>query len=179
MADADAKERKEREAQEMDREPITDALNAQPVGGHPLGTGIGAASGLIAGAVVGAIGGPLGSAIGGLVGAVAGGIAGNNAGELVNPAGADVYWSNAYRNEPYYDNLYRYDDYAPAYRAGHAHRENNFEGFWEQAEIDLKSAWEHSKSTSRLTWEEAKHAAHAAWHRVERPKPIPQPQHDS
>jgi len=159
-----ANELKEHQAHNLSQDPIIDAVAA-----HPVGTGIGAATGAVAGAVMGTIGGPIGAAIGGVIGAVAGGIAGRDAGELFNPTGVDVYWTNAYRNEPYYDNLYTYEDYAPAYRAAHFHRLGNYDGLWDQAEIELKSAWEHSKATSRLKWEQARHAARAAWHRVDRP----------
>ncbi len=52
------------------RDPITGAPGA-----HPLGTGIGAAAGgIAAGAAIGAVAGPVGALAGAVVGAVAGGL---------------------------------------------------------------------------------------------------------
>jgi len=59
-----AKNPKEQQARDTNRDPIIEAVAA-----HPVGTGIGATGGLIAGALMGSVGGPVGSAIGGVVGA--------------------------------------------------------------------------------------------------------------
>lgn len=63
------------------RDPISGAPGA-----HPVGTGLGAAAGgVAAGAAVGAIAGPVGMAVGAGVGAVAGGLAGKGVAEAVDP----------------------------------------------------------------------------------------------
>ena len=57
---------------DQNRDPITGAPGA-----HPVGTGVGAASGGVAGAAVGTVvGGPVGAVVGAAVGAIAGGLAG-------------------------------------------------------------------------------------------------------
>ncbi|MCW2950753.1 MAG: hypothetical protein JWN41_1766, partial [Thermoleophilia bacterium] len=63
------------------RDPITGA-----VGAHPVGTGVGAlAGGAATGAAVGTVAGPVGTAIGAAVGAVAGGLAGKGVAEEMDP----------------------------------------------------------------------------------------------
>ncbi len=63
------------------RDPISGALGA-----HPVGTAVGAtAGGVAAGAAVGSVAGPVGTAVGAAVGAVAGGLAGKGAAEAVDP----------------------------------------------------------------------------------------------
>jgi len=150
---------KTREERDMNRDPITGAPGA-----HPVGTGVGAAGGAAAGAAIGAAGGPVGAAVGGVVGAVVGGLAGKGVGEAVNPTAEDTYWREAYLNEPYYNSKYGYDDYAPAYRVGYSYTGRT----WDDAEDKLRSEWERAKGASRLEWEEAKSAARAGWHRVTR-----------
>lgn len=149
---------KKEEAREMNRDPITGAPGA-----HPVGTGVGAAGGAVAGAAAGSVVGPVGTVVGGVVGAVVGGLAGKGLGEAVNPTAEDTYWREAYRNEPYYNKQYGYDDYGPAYRLGYTHRLNNGTT-WDERK--LQSEWERAKGTSRLAWNDAKDAAHAGWHRV-------------
>ena len=54
-------------------EPPTEGL----LGGHPVGTGLGAvAGGVAAGALMGSMAGPVGTAVGAAIGAVTGGLAG-------------------------------------------------------------------------------------------------------
>ena len=63
------------------RDPISGALGA-----HPVGTGVGAAAGgVVAGAAVGSVVGPVGTAVGAAVGAVAGGLAGKGVAETIDP----------------------------------------------------------------------------------------------
>ena len=59
------------DAKDFNRDPITGAPGA-----HPVGTGVGAAAGVATGAAVGAIGGPVGPAVGAVIGGVIGGVAG-------------------------------------------------------------------------------------------------------
>ena len=149
------------------RDPITGAPGA-----HPIGTGLGAAAGgMAAGAAVGTVAGPVGSVIGAAVGAVVGGLAGKAAGEANDPTVEAAYWEKTYSTEPYYQSGYTYDDYSPAYRTGYLGR-NQFKGkTWDQAERDLESEYNRAKGASKLQWDHAKHATKAAWHRVERALP--------
>lgn len=63
------------------RDPITGAPGA-----HPVGTAVGAtAGGVAAGAAVGTVAGPVGTVIGAAVGAIAGGLAGKGVAEEVDP----------------------------------------------------------------------------------------------
>src|SRR5215212_2823731 len=98
---------------DANRDPITEAPGA-----HPVGVGVGAAGAGAAGALIGSVAGPIGSAVGAVVGAVAGGLAGKGVAEAVNPTAEDAYWREQYRNRPYYDENTAYDEYAPAYRYG-------------------------------------------------------------
>jgi len=168
---------------DLNRDPITGAPGA-----HPVGTGIGAAGGAAAGAAVGSMAGPVGTAVGGVVGAVVGGLAGKGVGEAVNPTlreedivksgeerfGArldpeaeDLYWQRAFITEPYYDGERSYEDYGPAYRLGYTHRQHQQYRSWEEAETALQSEWERDRGTSRLSWEDARDPIRAAWHRAD------------
>jgi hypothetical protein len=89
----------------------------------------------------------------------------------LNPAMEDEYWSERFREEPYYERDYTLDDYAPAYRHGYTSRERFQDRDWDEAEGDLQSSWEKVKGKSRLGWDRAKHAARAAWDRIERAIP--------
>ena len=149
------------EERDMNRDPITDAPGA-----HPVGTGIGATGGAIAGATFGAIGGPIGLAVGGVVGAVVGGLAGKAAGEAVNPTAEEAYWRDNYSREPYYEQGRAFDEYAPAYRLGMNSR-SRFADSWDAAEPRLASEWESNRAGSTLSWPQAKHASRAAWSRVD------------
>jgi len=144
---------RKQEARDMNRDPISGAPGA-----HPVGTGVGAAGGAVAGAAAGSVVGPVGTVVGGVVGAVVGGLAGKGVGEAVNPTAEDAYWRESYLNEPYYNKSYTYDDYGPAYRLGYTHGANNAGSTFENAEATLRSDWERTKDKSRLEWEEAKHA---------------------
>src|SRR4051812_35221837 len=89
----------DRDKHDANRDPISGAPGA-----HPVGTGIGAAGAGAAGAAIGAALGPAGSAVGGVVGAVvgalAGGLAGKGAAEAINPTDEDAYWRENYKTRP-------------------------------------------------------------------------------
>ena len=144
------------------RDPITKAPGA-----HPVGTGVGAAAGGAAGAAIGtAVAGPVGTAVGAVVGAVSGGLAGKAAGEAVNPSIEDAYWNENYRTQSYYRDGLTYDDYAPAYRLGYEGRGRYVGRKFDEVESELKSEYEKVKGKSKLAWEDAKHATRSAWDRV-------------
>lgn len=66
-----------------------DPLTAAP-GAHPVGTGLGASgAGMTGAAIGGVVAGPIGAIVGAAVGALAGGLAGHEIAERVNPT-ADV-----------------------------------------------------------------------------------------
>lgn len=152
--------------QDLNRETISSDPDA-----NPLATGLGAAGGAVAGAALGSAGGPVGTFIGGAVGALAGGLAGSSISEDIDPETEDEFWEENYRNEPYYDDVYTYQDYGPAYRAGYSARAAGESRTFEEAEPGLRRAWENSDDQSGLTWDRAKDASRAAWDRVERARP--------
>src|SRR5450631_1401318 len=97
------------------RDPITGAAGA-----HPVGVGIGAtAGGIAAGAVAGTLAaGPVGTVVGAAVGAIVGGLGGKAVAEHFDPTLEEAHWRASYANEPYYNREFGFDDYAPAYRVG-------------------------------------------------------------
>jgi outer membrane lipoprotein SlyB len=100
---------------EPNRDPITGAPGA-----HPVGTGLGAAAGgAAAGAAIGTVAGPLGTAAGMAVGAVIGGLAGKAVAEKIDPTVEDAYWRENYRTRKYVDRDASYEAYQPAYRTGY------------------------------------------------------------
>lgn len=145
------------------RDPITKAPGA-----HPVGTAAGAAAGGAAGAAVGtAVGGPVGTAVGAVVGAVGGGLAGKAAGEAVNPSVEDAYWRDSYSTQPYYKSGLSYDDdYAPAYRLGYEGPGRYAGRKYDEVETKLEGEWDRVKGKSKLAWADAKHATRSAWDRV-------------
>lgn len=143
------------------RDPITDAPGA-----HPLGTGVGATGGGVAGAAIGAVGGPIGAAVGLAAGAVLGGLAGKGVAEQIDPTVEDAYWREEYGNRPYNNPDAPYESYQSAYRTG-------YEGFgrypgrsYEEVESDLRRDYEAGQNENGLSWERAKQATRDAWERV-------------
>ncbi len=144
------------------RDPITGAPGA-----HPVGTGLGAvAGGMAAGAAAGAVGGPVGAVAGAAIGAVVGGLAGKGIAESIDPTIEDAYWRENYVNRPYVTKGATYDDYGPAYSYG----VDNYSKYpgkkFDEVESDLARDWQRAKGKSNLQWEHAKHAAKDSWHRV-------------
>ena len=151
----------------------SDPANRDPISGapgaHPVGTGIGAAGGGAAGAAIGSLAGPIGAAVGATVGAVAGGLGGKAAAEAIDPTAEDAYWRENYRGRPYADTGLDYArDYAPAYRYGwESVGVREYEGrTFDDVEPNLRRNWDRSRAGSSLTWERAKDAARDAWERV-------------
>jgi len=144
------------------RDPITGAPGA-----HPVGTGLGAAAGgMAAGAAAGTVAGPVGTVIGAAVGAIAGGLAGKGIAEVIDPTMEEAYWREEYVNRPYVTKGANFDDYGPAYRYG-------VEGYskypgrkFDEVEAELSRDWQRAKGKSTLAWENAKHATKDAWHRA-------------
>lgn len=154
------------------RDPITGARGA-----HPVGTGLGAAAGGAAtGAAVGSVAGPVGTAAGIVVGAVVGGLAGKGIAEKVNPTAERDYWSQQYVNEPYYKQGRTFQDYEGAYRTGYEGYERYGDRSWDEVKMDLERDYARNRGTSELTWEEASPATRAAWERLGR-RPRQEPVH--
>lgn len=162
------------------RDANRDPISGAP-GSHPVGVGVGAAAGGAAGAAAGGAAGAaigstvpgagtlIGAAIGAVLGAVGGGYAGKGVAEQIDPTAEDEYWRNEYRNRPYYDERYTFeDDYAPAYGFGYAMRTNRSEGgSFDEAESKFRDEWERVRGKSRLDWDQARGAASDAWDRYD------------
>lgn len=150
---------------DANRDPITNAAGA-----HPVGTGLGAVgAGAVAGAVGGAVAGPVGAVAGAVVGAVAGGMGGKAIAEAVNPTVETKYWRENYAQRPYADPNLNQDQYAPAYQYGwESFDRRGKEGKkFDNIEADLSRGWDKAKGTSELGWDKARPAVRDAWDRVE------------
>jgi len=153
------------DAPDRNPDPITKAP-----GSHPIGTGVGAAAAGAAGAAIGSVvpgaGTVIGGAIGAVVGAVAGGLAGKGVAEAINPTEEDEYWSNEYRNRPYYRPGTDYDEYAPAYRHGYTAASQYQGKSWDEMEMNLERDWDNSRGKSSMDWDRARQPARDAWDRA-------------
>lgn len=146
------------------RDPLSGALGA-----HPVGTGIGAlAGGAAAGAAIGSVAGPVGTVVGMAAGAIAGGLAGKAVAETIDPTVEDAYWRATYTTRSYVDKASPFDIYQPAYRIG-------YEGYgrypgkrFQEVEIDLQRDYEKAQGKAGLEWKQAKHATRDAWLRLEK-----------
>ena len=156
----------ERRAAEPDanRDPITGAPGA-----HPIGAGLGAVGAGVAGAAIGALGGPVGVVAGAVVGGIAGGLAGKEVAETVNPtnpAVEDAYWQANFRSRPYVGADENYDVYRPAYQYGWESQSRHADRSFDDVEPLLEREWHSRTERSNLEWERAKAAARDAWERV-------------
>lgn len=154
------------------RDPITDAPGA-----HPVGVGVGAAVGGVAagvgtaaatGAALGTVAGPVGTMVGAAVGAVVGGLAGKAVAEHYDPTLEDAYWREQHVKEPYYERDMSYDDYSPAYRYGGENRSKYADRSYDDVEAELGQDWDNNRGSSRLDWEQASPAVRASWGRQNR-----------
>ena len=152
----------ENEKKDANRDPLTGAAGA-----HPVGTGLGAAAGgMAAGAAAGTVAGPVGTILGAAAGAVVGGLAGKAVGEAVDPTREDAYWRENYSKSDYYQAGLTYDDYAPAYRTGYQGRAQHAGRKFDDVERDLEAGYNREKGASKLSWEKARPATRAAWDRI-------------
>lgn len=149
-----------KDAKDANRDPISGAPGA-----HPVGTAIGAsAGGIAAGAAAGTLAaGPVGTVVGAAIGAVAGGLAGKAVAESIDPTVVDSHWRGRYEREPYFESGMTYDDYAPSYRLGADARQRNADSSFDEVESSLARDYENLKGKSRLGWEKAKRSARAGW----------------
>lgn len=144
------------------RDPISGAPGA-----HPVGTGLGAiAGGAAAGAAVGTVAGPVGTLVGAAVGVVVGGLAGKGVAEAIDPTREDAYWRDNYSSRPYVALGSTYDDYGPAYGFG-VDAASRYPGrTFAEAEDELSRQWVDRSGTSKLRWVRARDAARDAYNRV-------------
>jgi len=77
------------------------------------------------------------------------------------------YWRDRFPEEPYYAEGEHYEDYEPAYLAGHEARVRDFERAYEQVEAELRQRWETDKGSGTLAWSKARHAVRRAWEHAE------------
>ena len=146
--------------------PNRDPISGAP-GAHPVGTGLGAAAGgMAAGAAAGTVVGPVGTVIGAAVGAVVGGLAGKGIAEKIDPTLEEAYWREEYVNRPYVTKGATFDDYLPAYSYGLDGYKKYPGRKFDDIEADLSRDWQRAKGKSSLTWENAKHATKDAWQRT-------------
>lgn len=149
------------EDKDLNRDPISGAPGA-----HPVGTGVGAAAAGATGAAVGgAIGGPVGAAVGAVVGAVAGGYAGKGVAEAIDPTAEEAYWRENHPRQSFASGT-DYEAYAPAYRVGYlGYQRYSKEGDFDSLEERLRADYE-AERRDDLQWDAARPAARAAWDRV-------------
>ena len=156
----------------MDDNTRQPSLNRDPISGapgaHPVGVGIGAAAGgLAAGAAAGTVAaGPVGTVVGAAVGAVIGGLGGKAVAEHFDPTVEEQHWRGNYEREPYYQRGMTFDDYAPAYRVGGDARGRYGDASFDDVEDELASDYKRARGKSRLEWGDARDASRAAWTRV-------------
>src|SRR5688500_20331310 len=94
-------------SKDENRDPVSGAPGA-----HPVGTGLGAAAGgMAAGAAAGSVAGPAGTLAGAAVGAVVGGLAGKGVAEMIDPTAEEADWSQNYTREPDCERGYTLQDY--------------------------------------------------------------------
>jgi hypothetical protein len=147
---------------EENRDPITGAPGA-----HPVGTGVGAVvGGAAAGAATGTVAGPVGTVIGMAVGALLGGLAGKGVAERIDPTAEEAYWREAYPTRSYADDAIAFDEFAPAYGLGYSAYSRYPGRTFDEVQDDLRRDWATSRGSSRLEWDRAQHATRDAWQRV-------------
>ncbi len=149
-----------------DAEPNRDPISGAP-GAHPVGTGIGAAlGGAAAGAVTGTAAGPLGTLVGAALGAIVGGLAGKSVAETIDPTSEDAYWRDSFTLRPYATNGDSFDEFRPAYGYGAAAFSRYPGRGFDDLEVDLARGWITERGRSNLEWARAREAARDAWLRA-------------
>lgn len=151
------------EAAKANRDPITGAPGA-----HPMGVGVGASvGGVAAGAVAGTLAaGPVGTLVGAAVGAIVGGLGGKAVAEHFDPTVEERYWRENHSRQPYYQKGKEFDDFAPAYRLGWEGRSRYPDTRFDDAESRLATDYDAMRGDSQVAWGDAKQATRAAWERT-------------
>ena len=147
---------------DANRDPISGAAGA-----HPIGTGVGAVlGGAAAGAATGTVAGPVGTVIGAAVGAVVGGLAGKGVAEAIDPTQENAYWRDNYVDRSYVARGSSFDDYGPAYGYGVSSYGQYPGRTFDQVEAEMSRDWTAGRGNSSLGWDRAKDAVRDAWNRV-------------
>lgn len=148
---------------DANRDPITGAPGA-----HPVGVGVGAAAGgIAAGAAAGTLAaGPVGTVVGAAIGAIAGGLGGKAVAEHFDPTAEEAFWRENHSKQPYYQQGDDYDRYAPAYKMGWESRLAGTAGSFDDAEPALRDRYASMEAGSVAPWDRAREASRAAWNRV-------------
>ena len=143
------------------RDPLTDAPGA-----HPIGTGIGAAlGGAAAGAAAGTVVGPVGTVVGAAMGAIVGGLAGKGVAEVIDPTMEEAYWQETFKTRPYV-NGGSFEDYGPAYNYGVSSFTKYPNSTFDDVETNLARDWNTAGGESNLDWASARIATREAWERL-------------
>ena len=143
-----------------------DPLSGAP-GAHPVGVGVGAiAGGAATGAAVGTVAGPIGTGIGAAVGAIVGGLVGKGIAEGVNPTVEDAYWRDNYATRPYYEAGRPYEEYRAAYQTGWEARVEHRDRRFEDIEPDLRTRYEAARQPGSVEWNTGRHAVRDAWDQI-------------
>lgn len=144
------------------RDPISGALGA-----HPIGTGLGAvAGGAAAGAAAGTVVGPVGTVVGAAAGAIVGGLAGKGIAEAIDPTSEAAYWRENFKDQPYAEDATGFDDYGPAYGYGVSSYTKYPGRSFDDVEMDLSRDWDGARGASNLQWNQARNATRDAWERL-------------
>ncbi len=151
------------------RDPISGAKGA-----HPVGSGLGAAAGGAAtGAAVGSVAGPVGTAVGVIVGGLVGGYIGKGVAEKIDPTEEHDYWRDEHQNRDYVDSNKDYDKhYGPAYQYGwesYGKESESNQGKarrFEDIEGDLGTQWDSNRNEDELEWAQARNATRDSYNRV-------------
>lgn len=147
---------------EPNRDPITGA-----VGAHPVGTGLGATlGGAVAGALTGSAVGPVGTLVGTALGAIVGGLAGKSVAETIDPSIEVDYWRDNFKEQPYAAQAQDFHVFEPAFRYGVAAYSRYPGRRFDDLEVELARDWIDARGTSNLEWLNARPAARDAWQRV-------------
>lgn len=150
---------------------IDDHSNRDPISGapgaHPVGTGVGAAlGGAATGAAAGTVVGPVGTVVGAAIGAIVGGLVGKGVAEAIDPTSEAVYWKENFNARPYASDAANYDDYGPAYNYGIASYSKYAGRSFDDIETELSRDWDSVRGQSRLDWDDARVATRDAYDRV-------------
>ncbi|MGV8961596.1 MAG: hypothetical protein ACOH1V_14635 [Stenotrophomonas sp.] len=85
------------------------------------------------------------------------------------------YWHERFSTESYYDSGDHFEDFEPAYLAGHEARVRDFGLAYEQVEAELERRWAQERGDSKLSWAQARHAARRGWEEATGADPLLEP----
>ncbi|GHH55825.1 hypothetical protein [[Pseudomonas] boreopolis] len=73
------------------------------------------------------------------------------------------YWRERFNGEPYYTDGELFEDYEPAYLAGHEARIRGSERAYDEIEPELHRNWDAQRGPRSLSWSKARHAVRRGW----------------